>query len=42
MLLAVTLNSFHIPHGNERINVIDGFVSVEDAMENMYAGIQKR
>jgi aldose 1-epimerase len=29
-----TLNSFLIPHGNERINVIDGFVSVEDAMDN--------
>jgi aldose 1-epimerase len=27
------LNAFHVPRGNERVNVIDGFVSVQDAVE---------
>jgi aldose 1-epimerase len=34
------LNSFNIPHGNERVNVVDGFVSVDAAVENITRGFR--
>jgi aldose 1-epimerase len=34
------LNSFSITQGNERANVVDGFVSVEDAVENITQGFR--